>query len=60
MARLRLSTSERAEIFVDFGGETNNQVRLVSYSSEPVNINAFWNSNALDGSICGDIGRDSQ
>jgi len=25
-------------------------VRLVSYSSELVNINAFWNSNALDGS----------
>ena len=25
-------------------------MRLVSYSSELVNINAFWNSNALDGS----------
>ena len=25
-------------------------MRLVSYSSEPDNINAFWNSNALDGS----------
>ena len=25
-------------------------MRLVSYSSELVNISAFWNSNALDGS----------
>jgi len=50
MTRLRLSTGERAEILVDFSGEENNQVRLVSYSSELDNINAFWNSNALDGS----------
>ncbi len=50
MTRLGLSTGERAEILVDFSGEENNQVRLVSYSSELDNINAFWNSNALDGS----------
>ena len=41
MTRLRLSTGERAEILVVFSGEENNQVRLVSYSSELVNINAF-------------------
>ena len=50
LTRLRLSTGERAEILVDFSGEENSQVRLVSYSSELDNINPFWNSNALDGS----------
>ena len=50
LTRLRLSTGERAEILVDFSGEENSQVRLVSFSSELDNINPFWNSNALDGS----------
>ena len=50
MTRLRLSTGERAEILVDFIGEENSQVRLVSYSSELDNINPMWNSNALDDS----------
>ena len=50
LTRLRLSTGERAEILVDFSGEENSQVRLVSYSGELDNINPIWNSNALDGS----------
>ncbi|MCH8186387.1 MAG: multicopper oxidase domain-containing protein [Chloroflexi bacterium] len=50
LTRLRLSTGERAEILVDFSGEENSQVRLVSFSSELDNINPFWNSNALDDS----------
>ena len=50
LTRLRLSTGERAEILVDFSGEENSQVRLVSYSSELDNINPMWNSNALDDS----------
>ena len=50
LTRLRLSTGERAEILVDFSGEENSQVRLVSYSSEMENINPIWNSNALDDS----------
>ena len=50
LTRLRLSTGERAEIIVDFSGEENSQVRLVSYSSEMENINPIWNSNALDDS----------
>jgi len=35
---------------VDFSGEENSQVRLVSFSSELDNINPFWNSNSIDGS----------
>jgi len=50
LTRLRLSTGERAEILVDFSGEENSQVRLVSFSSELDNINPIWNSNALDDS----------
>ena len=50
LTRLRLSTGERAEILVDFSGEENSQVRLMSFSSELDNINPFWNSNSLDGS----------
>ena len=50
MTRLRLSTGERAEILVDFSGEENSQVRLMSFSSELDNINPIWNSNALDDS----------
>ena len=50
LTRLRLSTGERAEILVDFSGEENSQVRLVSFSSELDNINPFWNSNSIDGS----------
>ena len=50
LTRLRLSTGERAEILVDFSGEENSQVRLVSFSSELDNINPFWNSNAMDDS----------
>ena len=50
LTRLRLSTGERAEILVDFSGEENNHVRLVSFSSDLHNINPIWNSNALDGS----------
>ena len=48
LTRLRLSTGERAEILVDFSGEENSRVRLVSFSSELDNINPIWNSNALD------------
>jgi len=48
LTRLRLSTGERAEILVDFSGQENSQVELVSFSSELDNINPFWNSNALD------------
>ena len=51
LTRLRLSTGERAEILVDFSGEENSQVRLVSFSSELDNINPVWNSNALDDSV---------
>jgi len=50
LTRLTLSPGERAEILVDFGGEENSQVRLMSYSSELDNLNPFWNSNSLDGS----------
>ena len=48
LTRLRLSTGERAEILVDFSGQENGQVRLVSYSSEMDNLNPPWLSNALD------------
>jgi len=48
LTRLRLSTGERAEILVDFSGQENSQVRLVSYSSELDNLNPPWLSNALD------------
>ena len=50
LTRLRLSTGERAEILVDFNGEENSRVRLVSFSSELDNINPIWNSNSLDNS----------
>ena len=50
LTRLRLSNGERAEILVDFSGEEDRQVRLVSFSSELDNINPIWNSNALDNS----------
>ncbi len=49
LTRLLLSNGERAEILVDFSGQENSQVRLVSYSSE-VNVSPFWNSNSLDNS----------
>ena len=50
LTRLTLSNGERAEILVDFSGQENSQVRLVSFSSELDNINPIWNSNALDDS----------
>jgi bilirubin oxidase len=50
LTRLRLSNGERAEILVDFSGQENSQVRLMSYSSELDGINPIWNSNALDNS----------
>ena len=50
LTRLRLSTGERAEILVDFSGQENSQVRLMSFSSELHNINPIYLSNALDGS----------
>ncbi len=50
LTRLRLSNGERAEILVDFSGQENSQVRLVSFSSELDDINPIWNSNALDDS----------
>ncbi|MFV1962145.1 MAG: multicopper oxidase family protein [Acidimicrobiia bacterium] len=49
LTRLLLSNGERAEILVDFRGQENSQVRLVSFSSE-VNVSPIWNSNALDNS----------
>jgi len=48
LTRLRLSNGERAEILVDFSGQENSQVRLMSFSSELGGINPFWNSNAID------------
>jgi len=48
LTRLRLSNGERAEILVDFSGQENSQVRMVSFSSELEGINPIWNSNALD------------
>jgi len=48
LTRLMLSTGERAEILVDFSGQKDSQVRLVSYSSEMENLNPFWASHALD------------
>ena len=48
LTRLRLSNGERAEILVDFSGQENSQVRLMSFSSELDGINPIWNSNAMD------------
>jgi FtsP/CotA-like multicopper oxidase with cupredoxin domain len=49
LTRLLLANGERAEILVDFSGEENSQLQMVSYSSE-VNVGPIWNSNALDNS----------
>ena len=49
LTRLRLSNGERAEMLVDFSGQQNSQVRLMSFSSE-LGFNPFWNSNPLDNS----------
>ena len=38
MNRLRISPAERAEIVVDFSGDLNNSIDLLSYASEFVNI----------------------
>ncbi len=48
LTRLRLSSGERAEILVDFSGQENSGVRLVSYSSELDNLSPIWASNAMD------------
>lgn len=48
MNRLVLAPAERAEILVDFSGQVDQQVRLVSYSSELGNINIFFASDSLD------------
>jgi len=48
LTRLILSTGERAEILVDFGGQENSQVQLVSYSAELGKINSVWTRDALD------------
>ncbi len=48
LTRLMLTTGERAEILVDFSGEEDSEVKLLSYSSEMDNINPVWASNDLD------------
>ena len=49
LTRLTLSNGERAEMLVDFSGQPNSQVRLMSFSSE-LGFNSLWNSNPLDSS----------
>jgi FtsP/CotA-like multicopper oxidase with cupredoxin domain len=49
LTRLTLSNGERAEILVDFSGQQNSQLRLMSFSSE-LDFNPIYNSNALDNS----------
>ncbi|MGR3290406.1 MAG: multicopper oxidase domain-containing protein, partial [Paracoccaceae bacterium] len=46
--RLLLSPGERAEIIVDFSGQENQQVRLLSYSEEIKGMTPFWARDALD------------
>ena len=48
LTRLILSTGERAEILVDFKGQENSHVRLVSYSKELGKINSMFTRDALD------------
>lgn len=48
LTRLLLAPAERAEILVDFSGQENEQVRLVSFSDEIRDLNVFWARDALD------------
>ncbi len=48
LTRLVLATGERAEILVDFGADENQEIQLVSYSSELGNIDPFWARDSLD------------
>jgi len=48
LTRLRLTPGERAEILVDFSGQENSQVRLMSYSSELDYFNPMFLKNSLD------------
>ncbi len=48
LTRLILSTGERAEILVDFSGQENSKVQLVSYSSEIGKINNIFVRDAHD------------
>ncbi|MCH7984869.1 MAG: multicopper oxidase domain-containing protein, partial [Chloroflexi bacterium] len=48
LTRLLLSTGERAEILVDFGADENQEIKLLSYSSERENIDAIWARDLLD------------
>ena len=48
LTRLVLAPAERAEILVDFSGQEDSQVRLVSYSGEVAGMTPFWARDALD------------
>ncbi len=48
LTRLLMAPAERAEILVDFSGQENSQVRLVSYSGEVAGMTPFWARDALD------------
>jgi len=48
LARLLLSTGERAEILVDFGPDENREMKLQSFSSERKNIDAIWARDKMD------------
>jgi len=48
LTRLVLATGERAEILVNFAADENQEIRLLSYSSELGNIDPFWARDSLD------------
>ncbi|MBL4873617.1 MAG: multicopper oxidase domain-containing protein [Rhodobacteraceae bacterium] len=48
LTKLLLAPAERAEILVDFSGQENQEVRLVSYSGEVASLSPFWMPDAQD------------
>ncbi|MGR3342427.1 MAG: multicopper oxidase family protein [Paracoccaceae bacterium] len=48
LTRLVLAPAERAEILVDFSGQEDSQVRLVSYSGDLAGMTPIWARDALD------------